>query len=144
MPGIRSTFASRRMPVRMDQAEMMVLLAHELIRARQARPRASMEDFTGSPEYHRFFIGVHACNFVCSDLAPMQQKLGERELDTAPFSVVRHWVHHLLRSERWNHGFSSPIMDAVDDGCLAIVARRLGSGEFAEPEAVIEEGVKPG
>ena len=144
MPGIRSTLASRRTPVRMDQAQMMVLLANELIRARQARPRASMEDFTGSPEYHRFLIGAYACNFVCSDLAPMQRSLGERELETAPFGVVRHWVHHLLRSERWNHGYSSPIMDSIDNGCLAIVARRLAGGEFAEPEVVIEEDVEPG
>lgn len=144
MQGIKSTLASRRTPVRMDQAQMMVLLANELIRARQARPRESMEDFTGSPEYRRFLMGAYACNFVCSDLAPMQRNLGERELGTAPFGVVRHWVHHLLRSERWNHGYSSPIMDSIDSGCLAIVASRLASGEFTEPEVATEEDVTQG
>lgn len=98
-----------------------------------------MDDFTRTPEYRRFLIGAYACNFVCSDLAPMQHEPEKRELETAPFNIVRHWIHHLLRSERWNNGFWSPIMSSIDDGRLTIVTRRLESGEFVEPHMVIEE-----
>ncbi|WP_152966548.1 hypothetical protein [Gulbenkiania mobilis] len=136
MAGIKDEAPSRRSPVYVDQARMLALLSEELIRARQARPTADMEDFTGTPEYHRLLIGAYACGFVCRDLAPMQQELDARELETVPFGTVRHWVHHLLRAERWADGYWSPIMNAVDDGRLAIVARRLGSGELIEPEVI--------
>ena len=57
------------------------------------------------------------------DLAVINARPGL--LADVDLSRLRHYVHVLLRSERWADGWGSPVLDAVLSGALGLVAQRL-------------------
>lgn len=144
MAGIIDRPFSRRSAVHACQAELFVLLARELIEAYMRRQNTSLADWFELPEYQRFVIGAYAAGFVCTDLAPMDdfEEMGSRpreHLSSAGFNRLRHWIHTLLRAERWADGYSSPIRDAIASGALEIVADRLESDESLTHQDVITD-----
>ena len=141
MAGIIDRPFSRRSAVHECQVELFVLLAKELIEAQTRRPQTSLADWFELPEYRRFIVGAYAAGFVCTDLAPMDDF---EEMNTRPrehlfgigFNKLRHWVHTLLRAERWADGYSSPIREAIAGGVLGIVVGRLESDRSLREEDV--------
>lgn len=130
MAGIIDRAFSRRSAVHSCQAELFALLARELIEAYTRKPNASLTDWLDLPEHRRFVLGAYAAGFVCTDLAPMSdfEEICSRpreHLGVAGFNRLRHWIHTLLRAERWADGYSSPIREAIVSGALEIVVYRL-------------------
>lgn len=134
--------ASKRTPVRAEQAQLFAMLTRDLIQATQRQRGMELETFIALPEYQRFIVGAYACGFVCGDYALMDGGLFEnakarpREvLGSCSFRVLRHFMHMLLRAERWNHGFGSHVQEALDNGVLDVVASRLESdASLRKPE----------
>ncbi len=133
---IQQRQASRRTPVLDDQVQLFVMLTRELIAAYERQPDLNLDGFGELPEYQRFLLGSYACGFVCRDYEPMEGGSFERlktwpreYLADCPLNVLRHWVHTLLRAERWADGWSSPIREAIDSGALQLVAERLTSDQ---------------
>lgn len=128
--GILEELPSRRTPVRQYQADLLAMLIDELAESWRQRERMTLDDFTALPEYERLVAGMYACGVVCRDLEPLTEEWDSRRLQSAAWPAVRHWLHTLARSERWNYGWSSPIMRAIESGTLQLVARRLRAREF--------------
>lgn len=144
--GIVDAPFSRRAAVHACQAELFVLLARELIEAYTRRPNANIDDWLDLPEHRRFVIGAYAAGFVCTDLAPMNdfEEMGSRpreHLSGASFSKLRHYVHTLLRAERWADGYSSPIREAIVSGALELVADRLANDDSLKQQEVISDEI---
>lgn len=143
--GIVDAPFSRRAAVHACQAELFVLLARELIEAYRRAPELDLDAWLDLPEYKRFVAGAYATGFVCSDLAPIddfdEMNTWPREhLVRAGFNRLRHWVHTLLRAERWADGLASPILDAIVSGALEIVAGRLeGDGSLKHQDVITDE-----
>lgn len=138
--GIVDAPFSRRAAVRACQAELFTLLTRELIAAYTRRPNESLADWFEQPEYRRFTVGAYAAGFVCTDLAPMGDfgEIGSRpreHLSSAGFNKLRHYLHTLLRAERWADGYSSPIREAIVSGALKLVADRLENDESLKQQA---------
>ncbi|WP_428828032.1 hypothetical protein ACLIKD_08910 [Azonexus sp. IMCC34842] len=138
---------SRRSDVHACQVELFVLLARELIDAYRRRPDSSLADWFEIPEYQRFVIGAYAAGFVCTDLEAMNnfEEMGSRprdHLSGASFSKLRHYVHTLLRAERWADGYASTIREAIVSGALGIVVDRLDSDDsLKQQEELVDEVV---
>lgn len=144
--GIVEKQFSRRSAVHACQVDLFILLARELIEAYTRRPNASLDDWLNLPEHRRFVIGTYAAGFVCTDLAPMDDfdEMGSRpreHLSSAGFNKLRHYLHTLLRAERWAGGFSSPIREAIVSGALEIVASRLESDDSLKHQAMISDEI---
>lgn len=129
------------------QAELLALLARELIEARRHHPDVEQNKFFLLPEYKRFLLGAYACNFVCGgrpplkDGPPFEQMLARPQayLADCSFRTLRYFVHMLARSEHWADAYLSPIRDAIDSGALQLVAERLETDpRLLEPEEVDE------
>ncbi len=141
MAGIIDRPFSRRSAVHECQVELFVLLARELIEAYTRRPTASLTDWLDLPEHRRFVLGAYAAGFVCTDLAPMSdfEEICSRpheHLGSAGFNRLRHWIHTLLRAERWADGYSSPIREATASGALGVVVDRLESDQSLRKQDV--------
>lgn len=143
--------ASRRAPVLSDQAQLFALLTRDLIQAYKERPDIGLDEFFELPEYRRFVLSSYACGFVCRDYSQMESGLFEQmkyrpreHLGDCQFRVLRHWLHMLLRAERWADGWSSHVRDALYSGALEVVATRLESDPtLREPEVVeVDEDVQ--
>lgn len=138
---------SRRSAVHRCQVELFALLARELIEAYTRRPQTSLADWFDLPEYRRFIVGAYAAGFVCTDLAPMKNfdEMSARpheHLGDIGFGALRHWIHSLLRTERWADGFSSPIREAIASEALGIVADRLSNdGNLKQQEELTDEAI---
>lgn len=145
MAGIIDRPFSRRSAVHKCQVDLFVLLARELIAAYTRRPNASLDDWLDLPEHRRFVIGAYAAGFVCTDLAPMDdfEEMGARpreHLSSAGFNKLRHYLHTLLRAERWADGYSSPIREAIVSGALEIVSERLANdGSLKHQKELVDE-----
>ncbi|MOA63387.1 hypothetical protein D3C78_1890980 [compost metagenome] len=64
-------------------------------------------------------------------------------LSSVPFRQLRHFLHTLLRNERWANGYSSPVREALGSGALELVATRLETDHsLLESEVVLEESVE--
>ncbi|MEX3690359.1 hypothetical protein AB3X91_17425 [Paraburkholderia sp. BR14263] len=140
---IRRKPASKRAAVNEFQARMLALLIDTLERAAlqhfgaQGHERLSVEkhgEFTALPEYRLFVEGSYAGGFVCTDFAPGGPTIerGVRVEDAVgswSFFELRHYVHTLLRSERWADGYSSPILEALIQGVLQAISRRLANDD---------------
>jgi hypothetical protein len=136
---IRRKPTSKRAAVNEFQARMLVILVDTLETASQRHfgvrdhERLSAErhrEFTALPEYRLFVEGAYACGFVCTDFAPggptIERKVRvEDAVSSWSFFELRHYVHTLLRSERWADGYSSPIFEALIQGVLQAIGRRL-------------------
>ena len=141
MAGIIDRPFSRRAAVHECQVELLVLLARELIELCTQRPQTSLAAWFKLPEYRRFSIGAYAAGVVCGDLGPMNEfaemSSHRREsLSGAEFNRLRHWMHTLLRAERWADGYSSPIREAIVSGILRIVVDRLESDQSLRKQDV--------
>lgn len=144
--GIVDAPFSRRAAVHACQAELFVLLARELIETYTRRPNATVADWFELPEYRRFIVGTYAAGFVCTDFAPMSdfEEMSSRpreHLNCAGFNRLRHWIHTLLRAERWADSFSSPIREAIASGALEIVAGRLERDDSLKHQAMISDEI---
>ncbi len=138
--------ASRRAQVLSDQAQLFALLTRDLIRTYERRRGIGLEEFFELPEYRKFVVSAYACGFVCGDYSMMdgglfeQMKSRPREhLGACQFGGLRHWVHMLLRAERWADGYSSHVREALDSGALEVVATRLESDSSLLEPIVVEE-----
>lgn len=146
MAGIIDRPFSRRSAVHACQVELFVLLAKELIEAQTRRPNTSLSDWFELPEYRRFIVGAYAAGLVCGDLGPMKEfeelsSHPREHLGWAGFNRLRHWIHTLLRAERWADSYSSPIREATASGALEIVAGRLESDDSLKHQAMISDEI---
>lgn len=136
---------SRRAPVISDQANLFAKLTRNLIAAYGRHPRMGLDDLYELSEYDTFCLGAYACGFVCRDFALMNGQTFEKmkgeprlHLSDCSFRTLRHWIHMLLRAERWNHPYASVVGEAIETGALALVAERLENDQsLREPEAVM-------
>ncbi len=122
--------ASWRSTVNAEQASLFVMLARELIQTYTKCSNISLSQWFELPEYNRFLVGAYACGFVCRDFAPMSNfedynSWPRKYLSDCPFKTLRHWLHSLIRSERWAFPYSSPIQEAIRNEILQIVLDRL-------------------
>lgn len=82
------------------------------------------------PDYRLFLTGAYASGFVCQDFS-LDFDLNEVNrnpgltIGYCEFPVLRHYIHTLIRGERWADGYSSPILEALVSGALRLVATRL-------------------
>lgn len=143
---IETKAISRRAPVISEQAELFGRLAEALVAAYDRT--LELDDLYRMPEYENFCLGAYACGFVCRDFSLMDGQTFEKmkaeprmHLSECSFRSLRHWTHMLLRSERWNHPYGSPVEEAIKSGALALIAERLRNDQaLREPEVVLEEG----
>ena len=140
---IRRKPTSKRAAVNEFQARMLVVLVDTLATAAQGHfgvrdherlPAERHGEFTALPEYRLFVQGAYACGFVCTDFAPGGPTIErgvrvEDEVGSWTFFELRHYVHTLLRSERWADGYSSPIFEALIQGMLQAISRRLANDD---------------
>jgi hypothetical protein len=125
---------SRRHAVREEQARHMARLIR-LLEAAVRRRRIGSGDherFCRLPEYQLCVEGAYALGFVCRDIPPDGVHLDliaarPELLDDLPLSGLRRYLHVLMRAERWNLPWASPILEALETGALQLVARRLES-----------------
>ncbi|MDH4557809.1 NUDIX hydrolase [Pseudomonas sp. BN417] len=136
---IQDKAPSRRSPVFQDQADLLAelierfehsVLAHFRTSDRAQIPMERFKEIWDLPDYRLLIVGSYACGFVCRDHKPdfdltAVDNNPVAALGHCPFPEIRHFVHTLLRSERWADGYSSPILEAVNSGALALVAARL-------------------
>jgi hypothetical protein len=134
---------SRRHAVREEQARHMARLIRHLeaaVRRTQIGP-SDHERIYGLQEYELCVEGAYALGFVCRDIRPEGVHLdliAERPelLADLPLSGLRRYLHVLMRAERWNHPYASPVLAALEAGVLQLVARRLESdARLRESEA---------
>lgn len=140
---IRRKPASKRTAVNEFQARMLALLIDALeaaalkhfdVHGHERLPAEQHGDFTALPEYRLFVEGAYACGFVCTDFAPGGPTIEpsvrvEDAVDSWSFLELRHFMHTLLRSERWADGYSSPIFEALTRGVLQATSRRLANDD---------------
>lgn len=134
---------SRRSAVNQHQARHLVQLIrwlerealnHYRVPVASRLPRDRHAEFFRLDAYRIFIEGAYACGFVCRDLKPDNPLETERDqpaeaIGRWSFAELRHYVHYLVRHERWADGFSSPILDALVAGHLQQVADRLETDE---------------
>jgi hypothetical protein len=125
---------SRRHAVREEQATHMARLIR-LLEAAARRARIGPDDherFYHLPEYELCVQGAYALGFVCRDIAPDGVHLDliairPELLADLPLSGLRRYLHVLMRAERWNLPYASPVLAALEAGALQRVAQRLES-----------------
>lgn len=126
---------SKHSPVYNEQAKFLAILARELIDEYKMTTELEgkeleLSEFFAIPAYIRFLHGAYACGFVCRDFTPDfpidAMLIRPREsLATLRFHQIRHYVHTLLRAERWADGYSSPIRSALNAGTVEELHDRL-------------------
>ena len=140
---IRPGAGSKRTPVNEFQARHFAhliraleqaLLAHYRAPSVDRLPADRFEEAWALDEYRLFCEGAYACGFVCNDFkpdGPLDAAKARPEATIAgwDFFTLRHYIHTLLRAEKWADGYSSPILDAVICGALHAVADRLDTDE---------------
>jgi hypothetical protein len=140
---IRRKPASKRSAVNEFQARIFALLIEALetaalgrfhVQGHERLPVERHEEFTALSEYRLFVEAAYACGFVRTDFAPDGPTVerGMRVEDVVgswSFFELRHYVHTLLRSERWADGYSSPIYEALIQGVLQAISRRLANDD---------------
>jgi hypothetical protein len=144
---IEKRAVSRRAPVRWEQAQLFAMLTRDLLRAYVGREDIDLKVFFDLPEYQRFVLGAYACGFVCRDMTPMgevsyleMRDMPRSALSSVSFRQLRHFLHTLLRDERWADGYSSPVREALESGALELVATRLETDHsLLEPAVMIDK-----
>lgn len=135
---------SKHSPVYAEQAKFLAILARDLIDEYRMTielegKELDLSEFFIIPAYIRFLHGAYACGFVCRDFTPDfpidAMLIRPREsLSALSFHQLRHYVHTLLRAERWADGYSSPIRSALDAGTVeALHDRLLNDDTLYEP-----------
>lgn len=127
---------SKRSPVTEEQARFLAILIQELadeyrIKTELEGRDLTLEAFFDLPAYRRFLHGAYACGFVCRDFKPdfpIDEMLIRPE-ESLTFHRLRHYVHTLMRAERWSDSYSSPIRTTLEAGALKVVQRRLDADE---------------
>lgn len=143
MSGIVNKAPNSRSPVNQYQVDLLVLLIRELLEVYEKNREIELIEWFKLPEYRRLLLGAYACSFVCSNFEPMKdyenyQNLPKEYVQNARWPKFRHYIHTLLRDERWSDGYSSPILEAVKSGALTIVADRLERDQsLREPEILL-------
>lgn len=117
--------------IRLMQQQMH---AHFGVRDLAQLSEERIEEFYELDGYALFVEGVYACGFVCRDASPtnpLEHCRGSHAeaVRTLDFPSLRQFVHFLMRAERWNYGYSSPLLCAFIGGVLSVVAERLESDE---------------
>lgn len=134
---------SRRAQVNEHQARCLAMLIRNLerglvdqfrVRDVHALPPDRFADIWDLPQYRMFIEGAHACGFVCRDFSLDGPWLKPEDQPSATipgwdFPELRHYVHMLVRGERWSDRYSSPIFEAIASGALGLVARQLEENE---------------
>jgi hypothetical protein len=131
---------SRRTPLNQAQVDLWVAVVRLLhatalrlfgVEAASRLPDDAWERLIGEPDYELFVQASHGAGFVCTDFTPTDPIRWQDRSNPAPdvaaasLPQLRHWVHFLLRSEKWADGEGSPVVDALRDGRLMAVAERL-------------------
>jgi hypothetical protein len=126
---------SKRSPVTEEQARFLAILIQELADEYRMETQLqgrdlTLEAFFDLAAYRRFLHGAYACGFVCRDFKPdfpIDDMLirPEESLTVLPFHRLRHYIHTLMRAERWSDSYSSPIRTALEAGALGVAQRRL-------------------
>lgn len=136
---IKSGILSKRSPVYEAQAHFLAKTIRKLERAYGRKFSSSRElsledfnEFQGSEEYQDFIEATLICGFVCDDyLNPFpldNAHLMPREiLPSLTFNKIRHYIHTIQRSDKWNSQYNTALYDAIRSGALSIVADRLES-----------------
>ncbi len=60
-------------------------------------------------------------------------------LESMPFAGLRQFMHTLWRAEHWADGYGSPIKEALENGALAIIGRRLMTDDSLRRAQIIDE-----
>lgn len=133
---IQSKPASKRATVNKFQARLFAHTAMKLVANTSTQPAQIIapEQFRASPTYQLFVDVAYACGFVCCDLS---SSIDLAALNLDPHSSIASWTfpeiraytHTLLRAEQWNEEYSSPLLDAIQSGALALVAERIINDE---------------
>lgn len=136
--------AGKRTAVTEYQARMLASLIQDLERTVGRSTVIELQEFRALPEYSRLELGGYACGFVCRDMKldpQYEQIMGapRHYLEAMPFAGLRQFVHTLWRAERWADGYGSPIKDALENGALNIIGRRLMTDDSLRNPQVIDE-----
>lgn len=100
--------------------------------------------FASLPEYEAFMNAALLCGFVCFDFdhkSPLERihARPEEEVRTLSFNELRHYIHVLQRTEKWNSQYSTALYEAVTSEALKLVAERLASDPDLRFPSDIEE-----
>lgn len=123
---------------------MLASLIQDLERTVSRSPVIELQEFRALPEYERLELGGYACGFVCRDMKidPRYEKImgaPRNYLEAMPFAELRQFVHTLWRAERWADEYGSPIKEALENGALNIIGRRLLNDDSLRHPQIIEE-----
>jgi 8-oxo-dGTP pyrophosphatase MutT (NUDIX family) len=136
---IQHDVTSQTQPVTLHQANHLIelidlfhrgVLGHYQITDVAAIPLDRYSEVFDLPEYRLLVGGSYATGFVCHDFEP-SVPLNEINRDPAillghcDFPNLRHYVHTLMRGERWADGYNSPVLESAKSGALRLVAIRL-------------------
>jgi 8-oxo-dGTP pyrophosphatase MutT (NUDIX family) len=136
---IQNEGASHTQPVTLAQANHLIglidlfhrsVLDHYGISDAAAIPLNRYGEVFELHAYQLLVSGGYATGFVCRGFEP-SVPLNEVNRDPAMFlghcnfNDLRHYVHTLLRGERWADGYGSQILEAAKSGALRLVATRL-------------------
>lgn len=146
---IQDQSPSKRLPISEDQAALLVSLiatyTEDLCRLFNL-PQIldlNLNNHEAARElrsYEQLILGAYACGFVCIDLdvnfdLSNANQNPETMIGNCNLSVLRHYLHTLLRSERVSGLHGSPILASLQSGALGLVASRLKSDQRLRPEA---------
>lgn len=92
------------------------------------------DEFMAVQAYEIFVSAAHACGFVTRDGTthnPLENYGGSPSEAVAQLSLseLRQLMHFIVRSERWNDGGWSAILEHLRNGVLQAMARRLQSDD---------------
>lgn len=112
---IKNDIPSKRSHITEMQAQFM---AQAIWRLEQATLRnvpptgqeltiAEYQRFSSLPEHNAFMWAALVCGFVCSDFGPEYpleaiHARPEERIRSSSFNQLRHYVHVLQRTEKWN------------------------------------------
>lgn len=131
------------------QVDLLALLTRELLAVYERNREITLDSWFALPEYMRFLKGAYACGFVCSNFSLMDdfleyQNRPDEHIRTASWTQFRHYIHTLLRGEKWADGYSSPILDAAKSGALTVVLERLERPDTLKDVILIDlEDIEP-
>jgi hypothetical protein len=155
---IKRDMPSKRSAINEYQAQFLAQSIRRLEKATDRNFRACSGELTieeyarfrDMPEVEDFMQAALICGFVCSDFGTTLslEKVHSRPQEMVPtfsFLKLRHYIHILQRTTKWNSQYSTALFMAVQSGALGYVARRLESDEslreplFDENESVENE-----
>jgi hypothetical protein len=155
---IKRDMPSKRSNVHEYQAQFLAKSIRRLEQATERHFRACNRELTieeygrfrAMPEVEAFMEAALVCGFVCSDFGnPFSlEKVHSCPQEIVPalsFLKLRHYIHVLQRTVKWNSQYTNTLFMAVKSGALGYVARRLESDEslreplFDEDELMEDE-----